>query len=168
MDSGIISGAVGGAISVVLVTYVSARVRNRTTDGTLRYGWWLTLFGWIFVSGAAIGVWALLFDDVIHENALAMILIIGMIIGFCVPATYAFGEYFLVHGKCDDQGIEFYTPWTGRKVEKWHDLETATFNPKLSSYVLTFRSGGTIRLSNMLSGHGVVVDKLKEMGHALD
>lgn len=168
MDSSVISGLVGGAIAVALVTYLSARVRNARADGSLRYGWGVLLLGVACLAIVGVAIVAFFIDENVWTDRGEFIAVIGLIVGFGLGAVYSFGEYFFVRGNFDDEGIEFYSPWTGSKKEKWDDLRSAKFNGSLSWYVLRFRSGKTIRLSSLLSGHGGVLAKLQELGYQLD
>jgi hypothetical protein len=45
MSSSVISGLIGGLVSVAIVTYISAKVRGSAGQGTLRYGSWLVVLG---------------------------------------------------------------------------------------------------------------------------
>lgn len=167
MDSSIISGLIGGAISVVLVGYLSTRVRNTLADGMLRYGWGIFLLGCVCLALVGFAIGAFFYDNDVWTDRGEFLAVIGLIIGFGLGAIYSFGEYFLVRGNYDDQGIEFYTPWTGQKSEKWHNLRSVKFSGSMSWYVLRFKDGRTIRLSSLLSGHGGVLSKLEGMGHTL-
>ena len=44
--------------------------------------------------------------------------IVGLIVGFGLGAAYCFAEYFFTRGSYDNDGIDFRTPWTGRKTER--------------------------------------------------
>jgi len=162
MVLGIVSGLLGGAIAVALLTYFSTRIRNNAVDGTLRYEWWFALLGMACLAFVAFAVGAISYYGAAFDNNSEFFSAIGIIIGFGVAAVYCFGEYFLVRGVYDDEHIDFYTPWTGRKIERWCDLESATFNRLMKWYVLRFKSGNSIRLSNLISGYGGVLDKLRE------
>ncbi len=84
---------------------------------------------------------------------------LALLVGFGIGAIYCFGEVALVRGTYDQEGIEFYTPWTGKKKERWKDLESAELNDWCSWYTLTFKSGSRIRLSRYLGGHMSALEK---------
>lgn len=65
----------------------------------------------------------------------------ALFVGFGLGAIYCFGEAALFRGKFDGNGIEFHTPWTGTKREKWQDLQSVELNDWCSWYTLTFKSG---------------------------
>ena len=165
MDSSIISGVVGGVVAVVLCTYISKKVSGSKGNGELRFGVFLAGFAWCSFAFVALAVWAFFNDNDAREKPGEMFSIIGLIIGFGFSSFYCFAEYFKVRGKFDDHGIEFYTPWTGRKIEAWSDLESIVLNEQASWYLLKFKSGKKIRLSKFLSGHGDVLELLRSKGY---
>ena len=165
MDSSIISGLIGGAVAVALTTYLSSRIRNAPADGQLKYGWAVALLGWSCMAIVAFAGWAIFYDQSVWEDKGELVAVIGLFLGFGLGAIYSFGEYFKVRGTYDDEEIDFYTPWTGRKVEKWDDLKSAKFSSPMSWYVLTFQSGNKIRISSLLGGNGGVLSKLNELGY---
>ena len=163
-----ISGLIGGIAAVVLLTYLSARLRSQPASGTLRWGWGLALLGSCCLAFLALPIGAIFYDNDVWTNSGAFLPVISLLVVFGFGAVGCFVEYFLVRGKYDDQGIEFHTPWTGTKIEKWRDLQTAEFSKRMSWYVLRFQSGSTIRLSNLLSGHVGVIERLHQMGFDLE
>jgi hypothetical protein len=167
MGSSIISGLIGGLVSVALCAYISAKVRGSAEQGTLRYGSWLVVLAWCCLAFVALAAWALFNDLDVWEERSELFSVIGIIVGFGAGAAYCFAEYFLTRGTYDEQGIDFCTPWTGRKAESWNDLGAVEFNANASWYVLTFRSGSKIRISSLLSGHGGVWSVLEARGFPL-
>lgn len=168
MDSSIVSGLIGGLVSVAAVTYVSARLRNQPADGSLRWGWGLVLLGLCCLALVGIAVGALFHDDDVWTDKGELAAVIGLIVGFGFGAVYCLVEYFFVRGEYTEQRIEFHTPWTGTKTEEWRDLRSVHFSAQMSWYVLTFRSGKTIRLSSMLSGHGGAIERARQLGFELE
>ena len=75
--------------------------------------------------------------------------VIALIAGTASGAGYCFAEYFLTRGSYDDNGIDFYTPGTGRKTERWSDPTRSEF-------------------SRMLSGHGGILALLEQRGTLID
>lgn len=165
MKSIIISGLIGGIISIALCTYVSTKVRNTNKDGELKFGWFLVAVAWGCLAFVILSIYAFFYDDDAWSKPGELFSIIGIFIGFAAGAIYLFGEYFKVRGTFDEEGISFHTPWTGSKKEKWEDLKSIKFNSFTNWYVLTFNSGQRIRLSTLLSGHGSVLDLLRRKGH---
>jgi len=168
MGSSIISGLIGGLAAVAISTYISARVRGSADPGGLRYGSWLVVLAWCCLAFVGLAVWALFYDLDVWEKRSELFSVIGLIVGFGGGAGYCFAEYFGTRGTYDDQRIDFYTPWTGRKTESWNELNGVEFNAQASWYVLTFRSGNKVRISSLLSGHGGVLSLLEKRGFPLD
>jgi len=164
MDTGVISGLIGGIISVVLISHLSSKIRNSTEEGKLRYGWGLLVLGLCCLAFVGLAIWAFFYDLDAWEKPRELFSIIGLFIGFGAGAIYTFGEYLKVHGSYDERGIVFHTPWTGTKNEKWENLISVKFNSNLNWYVLKFQSGKKIRLSNLLGGHGGVLRVLEGKG----
>jgi hypothetical protein len=165
MNSSVISGLIGGLVSIVLCAYISKSVRSSKVEGELQFGTFLAVLAWCCLAFVGLAIWAFFNDADAWEKPGELYAIIGLFVGFGISSAYCFGEYFKVRGSFDENGIDFYTPWTGRKIESWNNLESVKFNSQANWYVLKFRSGKKIRLSSLLSGHGNVLELLKSKGH---
>lgn len=154
--SSVISGLIGGLISLLLTIYIVRRVGRSAPVGTLRFGplLWILAFGCLAFALLPIGLY-IFTDD--RDQLLPRLL---LLIGFGVGAIYCAGEAAFVRGTYNDEKIVFSSPWTGTKTERWSDLESIEFNGWLSWYTLSFKSGARIRLSSYLSGHLSVLDLL--------
>lgn len=146
--SAVISGLIGGAISVALTYYVARRVGKATISGKLRFG----LVMWI-LAVACLGFSLLPIVMTVLGNNNEFWAKAALFIGFGLGAFYCFGEAAFVRGNFDSERISFSTPWTGSKSESWDDLESVALNDWAGWYTLTFKSGTKIRLSRYLSGH---------------
>lgn len=120
----IISGIIGGAISVLLTVYIARRVGRGADPGTLRFGVILWLLAGACLAFALVPISLYLFFG--HEDQLSARLF--LFFGFGLGAIYCFGEAAFVRGGYNNDGIEFFTPWTGLKKEKWNELESIEFN----------------------------------------
>jgi hypothetical protein len=147
--SAIITGLIGSLMAAALTAFVAGRVGKSAEYGQLRFG----LFMW----GLAVAFLVVAFLLVIHTMYFGygrdFWAKAALFIGLGGGAIYSFGEAALVHGAFDDDGIEFHTPWTGAKRERWQDLISVELNNWGSWYTLTFKSGKKIRLSRYLNGH---------------
>lgn len=154
MLSAIISGVIGGLVSIAITSYVAKRVGNAAAPGELRFGLFMWLLGVACLAfallPAAVTIWT---GDNKEFWAKA-----GLFVGFGAAAIYCLGEAAFVRGSFDGLGLQFSTPWTGVKKESWKDLLSVKFNASCSWYALTFRSGGKVRLSTYLSGHRAALD----------
>lgn len=168
MDSRVISGIIGGLLTAAVITYWTTRVRSSATDGTLRYGWGLAVLGACCLAFVAAAAGAFAYDVSIWTDRGEFLAVIFIIVFFGIGSIYSFGEFFFVRGSYDDDGIEFYTPWTGNKQEKWRDLQSIKFNATLSWYVLYFRTDNTIRLSTFLSGHQGALSVVAALGYTIE
>ncbi|WDE03678.1 hypothetical protein SG34_020160 [Thalassomonas viridans] len=165
MDTAIISGLVGGIVAVVIGSLITRSIRKSEIDGQLKYGIFLFILGCCSFAFVILAVFAFFNDADAWEKPSELYSIVGLFVGFGAISVYSFGEYFKVHGTFDPERIDFYTPWTGWKHEQWENLERVKFNSQASWFVLTFKSGKKIRLSNFLSGHGKVLELLKSKGY---
>src|SRR5262245_9232326 len=162
MNTSVISGLIGGLASVAICSYISAKVRGSSQQRTLRWGAWLVVLGFFCLAFVALAFSALFIDADVWVDRGELFAVIALIVGFGSGAGYCFAEYFLTRGRYDDDGVDFCTPWTGRKTERWSDLRSVELNDQMSWYVLTFRSGNKIRISTMLSGHGGMLAVLEQ------
>ena len=153
----VISGLVGGVISVLIGLYIAKRVGRDTANGELRFGRVMWVIGIACAFMALLPVAITIAGN--HRDFLAKV---GLFVGFGVGAIYCFGEAAFVRGTFDDEGIVFSTPWTGMKREKWSELVSIEENDWAGWFTLTFRSGSRIRLSRYLSGHQSVLDTINE------
>lgn len=165
MDSGIIGGIIGGIVSIALCSVVSTRISHKSNSGQLKFGLIVSVLFWVCLFIVVFCIYSLIFTDINYDRDLIPIL--GMIAGFGLASVYSFGEAYRVKGRYNSQVIEFHTPWTGSKSEKWADLESVKFNVSANWYTLTFISGSKIRLSALMQGHGLVIDHIKSLGHPI-
>lgn len=164
MESAVISGLIGGLVAVVVCTYISKNAKNSKVKGELRFGVFLLIPAWCCLALIGLVAWRL-FNDPSWSRPGDLYRVVGLFIGLGAGSAYGFGEYYKVRGKFDDRGIDFYTPWTGRKTESWEDLESAGFNPIANWYTLRFKSGNRIRISGLMSGYGDVLNLLESKGY---
>ena len=141
-------GLIGGAIAIVIASYVVSRAGRRNERGRLRFGAFLWMLGGICLVFALLPAASTLAGNQGQFGAKA-----ALFVGFGIGAIYCYLEAAFVRGSFDDEGIEFSTPWTGAKREKWRDLESIELNGWCYWYTLTFKSGKKIRLSCYLNGH---------------
>jgi hypothetical protein len=113
MNTSIISGIIGGLVSVILLAYLSNKVRNKSVDGELRHGWPLAALGCLCLCIASFAISAFYYDADIWEEPSELYSVIALLIVFVFGSIYSYGEAFLVKGTFDDQSISFRTPWTG-------------------------------------------------------
>jgi hypothetical protein len=166
MESGLVGGIIGGIISIILCSIVSTKISHKSNSGQLKFGVIISSLFWLCLAIVLACLYGLVFTNINYERDLFPI--IGLITGFGLAAVYSFGEAYKVHGKFDVDAISFYTPWTGSKNEKWSNLESVKFNSVANWYTLNFNSGTKIRLSALLTGHGLVIDQVKSLGYSVE
>tara|TARA_Y200000002_G_scaffold309673_1_gene266186 strand:+ start:186 stop:770 length:585 start_codon:yes stop_codon:yes gene_type:complete len=164
LDSGISSGIIGGIAAVIIGTIITKMAKKKTTNGELRHGLFILILAIACLAFSLFAAWAYFYDEDVHVKTSELIAVLGLFFGFGIAAFACFAEYFKVRGKFDSEQIEFYTPWTGHKKERWNDLVSAKFNASMYWYTFQFKSGKKIRLSSYLSGHGEVLNLVKERG----
>ncbi len=146
---GVISGLIGGAITVAITAYVARAVGRAAAPGVLKFG----VFMWLLASLCLALALLPVASTVLAGHDREFWAKVALFAGFGLGSAYCFAEAALVRGRFNEQGIEFSTPWTGEKSEKWSNLTSVEFNVWCSWYVLTFKSGSKIRLSQYLGGH---------------
>lgn len=149
----IITGLIGGLVSVLLTVYIAKRVGRGGKPGELRFG------GFMWALAAACLAFAFLPVAItLAGNDKEFWAKVALLVGFGLGTAYCFGEAAFVRGTFNDTGIDFHTPWTGSKRESWSDLVSVDFVASCSWYTLTFTSSQKIRLSQYLQGHISVVE----------
>lgn len=167
MDSSIISGLVGGLIAVVIGTLVTRAARRKNTNGKLKHGLLIFILALACMAFSIFAAWMFFYDEDVHQETSEFVSVLLLFFGFGMAALACFAEYFKVSGNFDSNEIDFYTPWTGSKKERWDDLVSAEFNGSMSWYTFQFKSGKKVRLSTYLQGHGEVLDIVRERGFDL-
>ncbi|WP_133406753.1 hypothetical protein [Parashewanella tropica] len=165
MNSAIISGLIGGVLIAILNVYTSKKLRKSKVKGELKFGAFIASSSFLSMALTGVLIAAFFYNADVWDNPIEFLAITCLIIKFSVIAIYCFVEYFKVHGKFDEIGIHFTTPWTGRKMETWCQLESVKLNSHANWYTLKFKSGSVIRLSCFLTGHGDVIDLLNSKGY---
>lgn len=158
-----LSGAIGGMIAIALCTIISSKAARNSKKGSLSFGYFVMGLGWVCLFGTLGLIYVMLFTD--HGGQ--YVALSCLIFGFGIGAVYVLGEAFKVSGQFDNESIQFHTPWTGSKNEKWEHLDNVKFNSNANWYTLVFKSGAKIRLSTLLRGHGFVIEHVKSLGHSL-
>jgi hypothetical protein len=156
--SAIVSGLIGGVIAAALTAYIASKVGKAKTPGVLHFGPFMWGLAIASLAMALLPVAITVFAG--HDRDLWAKVV--LFLAFCAGAVYSFAEAARVHGRFDDDGIEFYTPWTGLKRENWRDLVSVELNDWRQWYTLSFRTGTKIRLSRYLHGH---LSALKKAGY---
>ncbi len=164
MDSSTISGLIGGVVATLIGVVATKAARRKITHGELKHSALIFILAIVCIGLSAFAAWLFFYDNNVHQKTSELISFIGLFVGFGLSGLVCFAEYFKVQGVFSTEHIEFYTPWTGRKTERWDNLISAKFNPSMSWYTLKFKSGKTIRLSSYMLGHGEVLDILKQKG----
>lgn len=164
MDSSITFGLLGGAVAVLLGPVITRSAAAKQTNGRLYYGSWLFLLGLVCLLFTASLGWKFLFGEELFNNSADAIYGLILICSFGLSAYASLAEYFKVKGQFDSCIITFYSPWTGRKEERWENLVSANFNALMYWFVLEFESGKKVRVTPLLNGHGELKRLLKDKG----
>lgn len=134
--SAVNNGLIGGAIAVVLTTFVARRVGKATVPGKLRFGlfMWILAVAWLVFSPLPIVM-------TVPGDGKDFWATAALFIGFGVGVFYCLGEAAFDRGNFDGERISYSTPWTGLNSETWTDLESVPLNDWVGWYTLTFKSG---------------------------
>ncbi|NHZ94991.1 hypothetical protein [Massilia sp. CCM 8734] len=154
------AGLFGAFAAWFAVRWIGARLRTGAGDGSLVFAPFLERLGILQLLGVAVLAWVAFSRE--HDNYPALI---ALALALAIGGVYCLCEGIMTRGKVDDSGIVFITPWGGRRNEAWRDLRSVRYRSYCAMYVLTFRSGSVIRLSVLLSGHGAVLQQVRERGY---
>jgi hypothetical protein len=158
------SGVIGAAVAVALISFLAGRAAKSELEGELRHGAFPAAFG-ALTALAALGMTYVMF----FVNHRGQYVSIGLIWCFCAAtAGYFFAEAYRTRGNYDVNGIRFETPWTGVKQKQWDDLQAVHFSPSMGWYVLSFSDGTTMRVSRLLLGHARLLEQLAALGFEPD
>ncbi len=158
-------GLITGTITVFVITYFTKRATYAAQEGELKFGLFMKGLGLVCLLFSVVPFVVFLTGYYQVDKPGETIALIGLTIGFGIGAIYALAEGFFVKGTYDDTGIVFSTPWSGKKNERWNDLESINYNGWCYWYILKFKSGKVVRLSSYLGGHGYLLDFLQDRGH---
>lgn len=147
-------------LTVAVIGYLTNRAVYSQNKGNLKYGIPMKVIGVLCLAFSVVPFIVLLTQNYQVEKPGETTALISLTIGFGLGAIYSIGEPFFVNGNYDNEKIEFFSPWSGRKIKQFKDLESFSFNPFCSWYVLKFNDGTKIRLSSYLGGHGHLIDFL--------
>jgi len=154
-------------VAKLISKLVTKTAIKKATNGELKHGLPILYLAIACLLFSLFAAWAYFFDDDVQKRTSDVIATTFLFWGFGIATLSCFAEYFKVKGSFDNVGIEFYTPWTGAKKEKWENLYHAEFNDTMHWYTIEFKSGKKVRLSGYLLGHGEVLKILKGQGYDL-
>jgi hypothetical protein len=157
-------GFITVTLTAFVIAYFTTKARFEAKKGQLQYGLFMKGLGLVSLLIAVVPFLILITGSYQVDRSGETTALIGIVIGFGIGAIYTLGEGFLVKGRYDKESISFTTPWTGKKHEKWDDLESIKFNAKCYWYVLKFKRGKVIRLSLLLGGYGYLIEYLEKRG----
>ena len=158
-------GSLGSLAIFHLVMIFLGDLKGVTREGALRFGKGILRFIYLTValeSVLASAIYLSYLDGKADDDLIYGFLIV---LFFFIVTIYMTVEYLTVKGTYTADGIDFYTLWTGRKTERWADIESVVVDS--SWYQITFTSGKIIRLSHYLAGVDEVIALLEERGHKI-
>lgn len=156
-----------GIVTVSVITYFIRKSLYAAQAGELKFGLFMKGLGLVCLLFSVGPFLALVTENYQVQKPGETTALIGLTVGFGIAAAYTLAEAFFVKGTYNETLIQFSTPWTGRKFEKWDDLESVDFNGWCYWYVLKFKSGKVVRLSSYLGGRGFLLERLQDRGYDL-
>lgn len=156
---------IAGAAVASVFTYYAGRASDARQPGELKFGSLIKGLGLVCLIIPVGSLLVFLSGNYQVGKPGETAALLGLSLGFGVLAIYTLAEGFLVRGSYDESAISFSSPWSGRKNEKWEDLESVEFNRLCGWYELKFRSGNVIRLSSYLGGRRHLLVFLQMRGH---
>jgi len=153
---------------ILIVLFLIQRADGPAKPGTLRYGWSIRSLGVVSVI-----IWLYMIyifgSGSYHVEKAGETISLGLLLLiFGVLGPYMVIETFLVKGQYDQESIYLFSPWHRKVPEKWIDLVSIKYCDWNGMYVLRFKSGTVLRVSQFLGGHSHIIDFLRENGHVVD
>ncbi|WCP68570.1 hypothetical protein LYZ37_07535 [Vibrio tubiashii] len=164
MESDIKSKIIGAIILFIIIALMRYSSTKKTQSGELSFGIFLPVIGVATLAFSIIIVWMFFNVGRANDGIGEVLSAFGLVVFFGSGSFVSFMEFFKVKGRFDSVGIDFYTPWTGAKKEKWENIVDVKYNRTMSWYVIQFKSGAKVRLSSYLQGHYEVVHIIKARG----
>lgn len=152
-------------IIVITIYYLKEKAPYASKNGELKYGLLMKGFGLVTLLFSVVPFVILLIGNYQVDKPGETKALVGITIGFGLGAIYTITEGFFVKGNFDNKSINFTTPWTGAKHEKWEDLQSIKFDRISYWHVLKFNDGKIIRISSYLGGHKYLLDLLRKKGY---
>jgi len=153
-------------VAVVLISLYPTLFKGKVEAGKLKSRKLLALFGVLSACFALLIFYGYLTGRFDGGDSVGWLVILEIFL--LGGAVALFGEGYLIKGKYDDQHIEFYTPWSGLKIEKWSTLIEVNHRVYNAYYALCFENGTTIRVSDTLVGAPELVEHLDALGINID
>lgn len=151
---------------VILISLYPTIFKGKVEVGKLKPRKLLALFGVLTAGFAFLILYGYFTGGFDGEESVAWLIILEVcLVG---GAIALFGEGYLVKGKYNDQYIEFYTPWSGLKKEKWSNLTKVNHRVLNAYYALRFDNGTTIRVSDTLVGAPELVEHIDALRINID
>ncbi len=155
------TGLFGALIAYFVVRIMSRRIREGARDGSLVYSSAVLALGWLAIIFCTILLTSMFMGPSAEPDTLRAVLaavfgVIGILLLF---------QGVLSKGWYDSSGIRYTSPLGGKVDELWRDVRSVSDNRHAGWYVLTFKSGKTIRLSKLMCGYGGVLEHLRALGH---
>jgi len=155
------TGIFGALTAYILVRVLRNRIRIGANDGSLGYSSLVLALGWLLIICAGLVAKSMYMGPTpapdVPRGALMVVLGLAGLFLLC--------QGVLTRGWIDASGIRFKSAFGGKVDELWRDLASVRYNRHCAWYVLTFKSGKTIRLSMLLCGYGGVLHLLRARGH---
>jgi len=153
-------------VAVILVSLYPTLFKGKVESGKLKSRKLLAFFGVLSACFALLIFSGYLTGRFAGDDSVAWLVILEILL--ISGAVVLFGEGYLIKGKYDDQYIEFYTPWSGLKIEEWSTLIEVNHRVYNAYYALYFENGTTIRVSDTLVGAPELVEHLDALGINID
>jgi hypothetical protein len=156
--------ALSTGLTVSVIGYLTNRAVYSQKKGNLKYGMPLKILGIICFLVTIVPLYVLLTKNYQVDKPGETTALIGLAVAFGLGAIYFIIESFFVFGNYDCNKIEFFSPWSGTKIQEFKNLESCGLNPFCGYYALKFKDGTKIRLSTYLGGHGHLIEHLDKLG----
>lgn len=149
----IFSGLLGGLVVAIMIFTTKDKSRVEGDIRHLEFSLLFKLFAFATVPFAVMMLYAITQS---HQGQEIIAAVIGL--GFFAAGIFFPYQAFFVKFSYDEDSIYYKSPLAGERKESWSNLDKVGYSWFLQSDYIVVKGIGRIWCSNMLNGHGELMD----------